>query len=229
MAAAVVCSAQTVISAHSGTLNYFEGAVSVDNIPVQSKPGRFYEIPGQGVLSTARGRAEVLLTPGVFLRVGENSAIKMLDNRLASTQVEILAGTVVAEWDDPKVSINDSPVGLIYKTFSIRIVKHGLLEIVSDPAQIKVYRGEAVVDITSVGTANSRAMVRKGELLPFSAAFLSEKFNDKGGDAQYLWALKRAQSVLATNLSLERAADRNDWGCEDGPVFAADRKQRNCQ
>src|ERR1700748_2127879 len=80
------CSAQSIVSAHSGTLHYFEGDVSIDGTPVQSQKARFQEIREQGVLRTGLGRAEVLLTPGVFLRVGENSAIKVLANRLVCTR-----------------------------------------------------------------------------------------------------------------------------------------------
>src|ERR1700743_3590077 len=156
-ATAAVCSAQSVISAHSGTLHYFEGDVSVDNGSVQSKPGRFSEVKKQSVLCTAQGRAEVLLTPGVFLRVGENSAIKMLDNRLVSTRVAILSGTGIVESDDPQMSVRDSPVTLIYRDYVIRLVKRGLVEISSNPAQLKVYKGEAVVDVTTAAGTNDQA------------------------------------------------------------------------
>ena len=54
------------------------------------------------MLSTGQGRAEILLTPGVFLRVGENTSIKMLDNRLLSTRVEFLSGSAIVESDDPR-------------------------------------------------------------------------------------------------------------------------------
>jgi hypothetical protein len=195
-----ICSAQSVTSAHSGTLHYFEGDVSIDGAQVQSKVGRFSEIKEQGVLRTAQGRAEVLLTPGVFLRVGENSAIKMLDNRLISTRVELLSGTAMVESDDPQTSIKDSPVSLIYKDYEIRMVKHGLVEMTSDPAQMKVYKGEAVVN-----TENDRATVKEGRLLPFSAALLTENFNDKVGDDLYLWTRDRSQSVSAANMSSARS------------------------
>ena len=45
----VVCSAQSVTSAHSGTLHHLEGDVSVDGTPVQSKAGRFFEIREQAI------------------------------------------------------------------------------------------------------------------------------------------------------------------------------------
>lgn len=200
-ATAAVCSAQSVTSAHSGTLHYFEGDVSVDNVSVQSRPGRFSEVKEQSVLCTAQGRAEVLLTPGVFLRVGENSAIKMLDNRLISTRVAILSGTVIVESDDPQMSVRDSRVTLIYRDYAIRLVKHGLVEISSNPAQMKVYKGEAVVDISTATGPNDHATVGEGRRLPFSAALAAERFNDKSGDDLYLWTRDRSQSLSAANMS----------------------------
>ena len=87
-AVAAACLAQSVTSARSGLLHYFEGDVSIDSAQVESKAGRFPEIKEQSILCTAQGRAEVLLTPGVFLRVGENTAIRMLDKRLEKSIME---------------------------------------------------------------------------------------------------------------------------------------------
>lgn len=204
-------SAQSVTSAHSGTLHYFDGDVSIDGTPVESRVGRFSEVKEQSVLRTAQGRAEVLLTPGVFLRIGENTAIKMLDNRLLSTRVEILSGTAVVESDDPQMSIKDSPVSLIYKDYEIRMVKHGLLEISSDPAQMKVYKGETVVT-----TASDRATVREGRLLSFSAALPTEAFNEKVGDDLYIWARDRSQSISAANMSSARSLNSSGYGSGGG-------------
>jgi hypothetical protein len=121
-----VCSAQTVTSAHSGTVHYFEGDVSIEGVSLEQKVARFADIKEHEVLSTGLGRAEILLTPGVFLRVGENSAIRMLDNRLVSTRVEVVRGTAIVESDDPQMSLKDSPVTLVYGDYQVRLVKHGL-------------------------------------------------------------------------------------------------------
>jgi hypothetical protein len=174
--------------------------VSVDGQVLQARAGRFSEMKEQQVLKTAQGRAEVLLTPGVFLRVAENSEIKMLDNRLASTRVELLSGSVAIESDDPQMSTKDSPVTLIYKDYDIRMIKYGLLEVTTEPALMKVYKGEALVT-----TADSRATVREGHQLPFSAALLTEKFNDKVGDDLYLWSRDRSQSLSAASMSSARS------------------------
>lgn len=216
---AAVGSAQSVTSAHSGTLHYFDGDVSIDGTPVESRVGRFSEIKEQSVLRTAQGRAEVLLTPGVFLRVGENTAIKMLDNRLLSTRVEILSGTAIVESDDPQMSIKDSPVSLIYRDYEIRLVKHGLLEIASDPAQMKVYKGEAIVSIENGTAGNDRATVREGRLLSFSAALPTEAFDSKVGDDLYIWARDRSQSISTANMSSARSLNSTGYGSGYGNLF----------
>ena len=201
----VVCYAQSVTSAHSGTLHYFEGDVSIDGTPVQSKVGRFPEVKEQGVLSTELGRAEVLLTPGVFLRLGENSSIRMIDTRLVSTRVDILSGNVILESDDPQMDLKDSPVVVLYKGYEIRIQKHGLLELNSDPGQLKEFKGEALVELASGSGVNNHAVVKEGRMLPFSAALLTEKFDDKVGDDLYLWARDRSQVMSAANMSSARS------------------------
>jgi hypothetical protein len=190
-----LCSAQSVTSARSGTLYYFEGDVSIDGAPVQWKAGRFNEIKDQSVLRTAIGRAEVLLTPGVFLRVGERSAVKMIDNRLVSTRLEVLSGNIIVESEDPLMSVKDSPVALIYKECAIQLVKHGLIEIGVDPPHLKIYQGEALVS-----TPKGRTTVRKGRQLSLPEAAFTEKFDDKAGDNPYLWARGRSLSISAANM-----------------------------
>jgi hypothetical protein len=201
--AAAVCSAQSVTSAHSGTLHYFEGDVSIDGTPVQSQVGRFSEVKEKSVLSTARGRAEVLLTPGVFLRIGENSSIRMLDNRLVSTRVDILSGSAIIESDDPQMDVKDSTVVLLYKDYEIRMAKHGLVEITADPGQLKVFKGEALVN--TAGSDLNRVTVKEGRLLPFSAALLTEKFDDRAGDDLFMWARDRSQNLSAANMASARS------------------------
>ena len=51
-------------------------------------------------LSTDSGKAEVLLTPGVFLRIGENSQIRMISPSLTNTQVEVTKGEAMLEVAD---------------------------------------------------------------------------------------------------------------------------------
>src|SRR5579872_1179478 len=93
--------AQSVISTHSGLLYYSDGSVYLSDQLLQSHLGKFPAIPDGAELRTAQGHAEVLLTPGVFLRIGQNSAIRMVSSDLANTQVEFERGSAILDSGDP--------------------------------------------------------------------------------------------------------------------------------
>ncbi|HWE48898.1 MAG TPA: hypothetical protein VG273_03870 [Bryobacteraceae bacterium] len=210
---AAVCSAQSITSARSGTLHYFEGDVSIDGTTLVAKASKFPEIKEQGVLKTGKGRAEILLTPGVFLRVGENSSIRMLDTRLVSTRVDLLTGDAVVESDDPQMSMKDSPVTLLYKDYEIHLVKHGLIEITSNPSQMRVFKGEA-----EVSAGDNKVVVKEGRLMPFTAGLVTEKFTPKEGDDLYLWARDRSENLSAANMSSARSISQGSCyvACANG-------------
>jgi hypothetical protein len=203
---AAVLSAQSVVSAHSGTLHYFDGAVMIDGARVESKVSKFNEIKEKSVLTTAQGRAEILLTPGVFLRVGENTEIRMLDNRLASTRVELVSGSAMVESDDPNMSVKSPAVTIVYKDYEIQPVKFGIFEITSSPNQLRVFKGQAFV-----AAGSNRATIKEGHLMPFSAALLAERFNEKDVDDLFLWARDRSSAISAANMSSARTLAGNGY------------------
>ena len=62
------------IPARPGTVNYIEGAAYLNGKPLhQQSVGNAALDPGQ-VLTTGAGKAEILLTPGIFLRVDDRTA-----------------------------------------------------------------------------------------------------------------------------------------------------------
>src|SRR5215469_16563907 len=76
-------------SARPGTVNYVEGQVSLDNQTLDEKSVGSTEIDAGQSLTTENGKAEVLLTPGVFLRLGSESSVRMISSSLIDTQVEL--------------------------------------------------------------------------------------------------------------------------------------------
>src|SRR5580700_8093552 len=95
IALALLANAQSVISTHSGLIHFFEGEVYLGDQSLESHLGRFPSVPQGAELRTADGRAEVLLTPGVFLRMGDRSAIRLVANDLADTRVELQTGSAI--------------------------------------------------------------------------------------------------------------------------------------
>src|SRR5579862_341723 len=204
--------AQSVISAKSGLIHYVEGRVLLAGQPVESHLGTFPDIKENAELRTEEGRAEVLLTPGVVLRVGESSAIKMITNRLIDTRVEFLSGSVLIEAAElPK----DNGVTIVYNEHAVRVMKKGLYRFDSEPAQLRVYDGEAQVD------AGGRLVsVNDGRMMAFSGEMAVTKFDTKDGDALYRWAKRRAEYFAVANVSAARSVrDSGSSFASSGWVF----------
>src|SRR5579862_9800819 len=143
---AASASAQYVISAHSGMVQTVDGDAYLNDQQVQPKFGHFPEIKENQEFRTEEGRAEILLTPGVFLRMAEKSSIRMVSNKLTDTRVEVLSGSVMVESDEmQKNDAKDNAVMLLYKDSTMVLIKHGLYRVDADPASFKVYDGEAIV------------------------------------------------------------------------------------
>src|SRR5690242_12177714 len=85
--------------ARPGTINYTEGKVTVDGRAVNARQLGSAEVASGSVLSTANGKAEMLLTPGVFLRLNDNSAVRMVSPSLTDTRVAMLRGRATLEVD----------------------------------------------------------------------------------------------------------------------------------
>ena len=149
IALAFPANAQSVISTRSGVIHYFEGAVYLGDQPLESHLGKFPACRGRRI-AHREGRAEVLLTPGVFLRMGERSAIRMVANDLADTQVELLTGSAIVDSAEPN---SGTSVTLIYKDWRVHFLHKGVYRIDSDPPRLWVRQGEAEV---FAGPAGSR-------------------------------------------------------------------------
>jgi len=191
---------QSVISAHSGVVHFFEGSVYIADQPLDRQFGRFPEIPEGAELRTAQGRAEVLLTPDVILRVAENTAIRMLSNDLSDTRVELLNGSGILESAESHV---DNSVTLIYKNWRVRFRQAGVYRIDSEPPRLRVHRGEAEVSADK-GTP---VAVKTGETLPFAGVLVPDPSAPEPVDAFNDWAMDRSQAVAADNAVAGQIVD----------------------
>ena len=90
---------QSANPAVPGALNYVEGQVSINGQAVNCVVCRVRCIASGQLVETGDGRAEILLTPGVFLRLGDNSAAKMISPDLAKTEVKLVKGRADVEVD----------------------------------------------------------------------------------------------------------------------------------
>lgn len=187
--------AQSVISAHSGLVQLSDGTVFLDDQRLEQKTGKFEQMNNGSELRTGDdGRAEVLLTPATFLRVGSNSAIRMLSNKLEDTRVELLRGSAVL--DQSSDALADTSVTIVYNLDQVQIKKPGRYRFDSEPPQVKVESGEAQV------TGNGKTVdANAGYVVPFDDKLVARKLlNDPAatpgaGDDLDRWAQARANTV----------------------------------
>ena len=198
---APVALAQTANPAVPGTLNYIEGSVSIDGRSLNQQAVGYAELqPGQ-VLQTANGRAELLLTPGVFLRVGDSSAVRMISPNLLNTQIELDRGRADIEVDEihPRNDIQVAEGGA-----NTRLLKDGLYAFDADKGTVRVFKGEA--ELLERTGAGQKALKIKGDHqvgLAGNEAVQSVSFErDQAEDALYNWSSLRSQYLAEANLNL---------------------------
>ena len=197
--------AQMVVSAKSGVVNFTEGSVLLNDKAVESSITKYPEIKENQILRTEAGRAEVLLTPGTVMRVGENTGLKMISNRLIDTRVELQSGAAVVETvQTPK----DTSVTVAVKNGAATLNKAGVYRFDTEPARVKVFHGEAAVEINGQTTlvSTGRMMMLDGST---SAA---EKLNTEDTDALDHWSKQRGQLLAMANPSTAKSLLSSGYG-----------------
>lgn len=190
--------AQYVVSAKSGTINLTEGQVQLDGQKVDSSITRYPAIKEASVLRTGDGRAEVLLTPGVTLRLGDHASLKMITNRLIDTRLELLGGSAVVEAD---LVGKDTSVTMVVNGAAVTLPKAGIYRFSFDPAQVKVYKGEAAVLAGSVTT-----LVGAGRMCALGATTAAvQKFPADDTDALDHWSRRRGELMSMANTASTNA------------------------
>ena len=126
--------------ARPGMINYIEGSALLAGEPVTQKSvGSLALDPGQ-VLSTQHGKAEILLTPGIYLRLDDDSSVRMISPDLTSTQLELQKGRATLEVDEIHPQ-ND--VQIVDGGVPTQLLKTGLYEFNADNDTASVFSGKA--------------------------------------------------------------------------------------
>jgi hypothetical protein len=189
--------AQQVISARAGMVHYVEGKVLVGDEQLDGKFGNFPQIKENQIVRTEEGRAEVLLTPGVFLRAGENTSFRMITNRLIDTRLEFLKGSAIVESDD---MLKDNSVTIVARDATVHLRKQGLYRFDTEPARLRVFKG--AVDVEANGKTFE---LKEGKEISISGDLAVSKFDTKESDALSRWSYRRAEYVAMANVSAAKS------------------------
>lgn len=170
---------------------------------------------GDAVRTGIDGRVEMLLNPGSYLRLGENSEFELTDNSLENLEVRLIRGTAIVEVtgaDDTELLIN-----IATPHARMAIVRRGLyrLNVVpGDATELIVRKGRVMLEPTHTKVKGGDKVVFSDNT--FSVAKL--KKTDKTVDSLEGWSKDRAQTLTRANSRISTrdisgfiASYRSDW------------------
>ena len=187
-----------VISAKAGGVNYVDGRVTVKRAgKSQLLTAQDDLTAGDLVTTGAASQLEVLLNPGSYLRVGENSAFELADNSLENIRVRLTKGSAIVEatgLDNTELHIN-----LVTERARILIVRRGVYRInaASDATELLVRKGRALVDDSS-----SNIIKGGNEVVFRGGSFVATKLGKKQQDQFDDWSKTRANTLAKANEKL---------------------------
>jgi len=191
-----------------GTLNYVEGQASVNGQPVDPKSVSSQVVTQGAVLSTGAGKAEMLLTPGVFLRLGENSQLRMVSAGLADTELALVNGQATVEADyfskDNHLTVDEGMA-------STAILKRGLYVLSTDQPFVKVLDGEAKV---TLGLQHATVGKNREVVLSASQKLKAQDFSPKLAEDASLVRWSRLRSAYEAQANIDAAQTvvvNNGW------------------
>ncbi len=189
-----------------GSLNYVEGQASMGAKALDSKSIGTAELRTGQSLTTEKGKAEVLLTPGVFLRVGKNSSIEMVSPSLTDTEVALDKGRAMVEVAEIH---SENDIRIIENGVTTRLLKTGLYDFDLKQNQLRVFDGKA-----SVEDDGKMVTVKGGRELNLAqdSSLKAQKFDKKSYEEGDLYRWSSLRSAYLAEANVDAASTASGWG-----------------
>ncbi len=188
------------ISANAGGVNLVDGKVTA--VRVNGKSGLVIkgEIIAQSdiVTTSANGKAEILLNPGSYLRLSENSEFEFTNSSLDNLQIKLTRGSAIMEVitnsDDGFVVGVQTPQN---KAFIIDSGVYRFDVLADGTSQVEVWKGKI-----QTGTTKS-SIIKGGKTATFKDSQVSvAKFDRDKKDSFEVWSKARAKDLSVANAGL---------------------------
>lgn len=207
--------AQKVVSARAGLITYLQGPAFLDGKRVVLKTARFPQMKDGETLSTGRGRAELLLAPGVVLRLAENSQVHMEGTQLADTRVTLERGDALIEIvqlaEGNRVQLQLAETTTEFTRSGL--YRFGISQNATAPTTLRVYAGEALVR-----SGLKTAIAKRGMAVDLDTnsnpGLTVNKFDRKQTDLLHAWAARRSFELFMSDPDARRK--QNHWQIAGG-------------
>lgn len=186
-----------VISAKAGGVSYVSGAVRVDRIATNTRHvlAKGDEINDGDIISVGEtGNAEILLNPGSFLRLAENTDIQFADTDLESLLLKMKNGRALIE-ASAVGGEGGADIQIVTPQTTISLEKSGIyrLNVSATTTEVYVWKGAASIG-NQIVKAGNKAVLQKG------VATVVAKFDkDESRDALDLWSKDRSKELAKLN------------------------------
>lgn len=191
-----------VVSAKAGGINAMSGSVMVmrqGTEAAQTVSLHDNLASGDRLTTGADGRGEVLLNPGSYLRLAENSELELTDASLDSLRLKLLGGSALVEVMSARETL--PPIEVRTPHTKIVIPRRGLYRVdVTDwsATLVRVRKGRAIVGESALTEVKEGMEVTVD---PSGAVNVAE-FDRKLQDPFDLWSGQRAEMLAGTNTRL---------------------------
>ena len=186
------------ISAKAGGVNAVVGRVMVTRTgqAPQLLTNKDDLASGDVVTTGTQSHIEVLLNPGSYFRVGENSEFQFQDSSLDNLRLKLLKGSAIVEATG--VGDMNLDIDVVTSEADFTIIRSGVYRINVEPnfAELLVRKGRA-----SFG-ANRTDIVKGGNKVTFSQGVMARAKLVKDKDDFEIWSKQRAELLARANQKL---------------------------
>lgn len=191
-----------------GSMNYLEGQVAIDTQRLSSNSVGSTGLDTGQSLTTQNGRVEILLSPGIFLRVADNSSVKMISPDVANTIIALDKGRALVEVTEAQeadrfLAERGAPRKEIFLRIRIdetsaKISRKGLYDFDADHKQIRVFSGAA-----EVYTGHRKVKLTQGRGITLNGKPRAQDFDLRAyADDFYKWCSLRSGYLSEANVHL---------------------------
>lgn len=161
-----------------GSVNYVEGKASIGANALTAGSVGSVVLDKDQTLTTEAGKVEILLTPGVFLRVAENSSVKMISPGLADTRVYLEKGRALVEAIHLR---KENEIRVDLKGASTKLLTNGLLDFDADSGTVRVFKGKAELEAGTrkLDVTERREVTLNNDKAPKIEGFQPRQFEDE--------------------------------------------------
>jgi len=174
------------VAAPPGTVNFTVGQVALNGRAIDPASLGWVGAGAGQTLRTESGKAELLLAPGVYLRLAGASEIKMISTSPEDVRLELVRGEALA---DAEQLDRHHRVAVIAGRTEFQIEQNGIYEFHSGDPEVLVFRGKAAAkgdNRTTVLRAGRELLLKENDRME------SRKFDRREPDPLFAWNQARS-------------------------------------